>query len=137
MANGVRHRQVLLRYFRGDCVRVLNALSGLGLGIAGGELRDEAVVVCLRLLVEDLGFTVRRLVDEVAVQEPEGSVADLLGFTLDLLAKLLGERGVRVVALAVQQRGITTVAVVAAAAASPAHRPWPTARTHTPLSHCP
>merc|ERR1719408_274923 len=53
-ADRVRHSQVLLRDLLGGLVSFPCALGGLALILAGGELRDVAVVVSLHLLVEDL-----------------------------------------------------------------------------------
>ena len=57
------------------------------------------VVVGLHLLVEDLGLAGARGADEVAVQQAQDRVADLLELVLHLPAVLLGVLGLLLVAL--------------------------------------
>ena len=66
--------------------RLLVGLPGLlcrtALGITVAELRNVAVVVCLHLLVEDLGLAAAGLRDKLAIQEGKDGVADRLKLVL-------------------------------------------------------
>mmetsp|Transcript_10933 Transcript_10933/g.29224 ORF Transcript_10933/g.29224 Transcript_10933/m.29224 type:complete len:224 (+) Transcript_10933:50-721(+) len=83
-ADGVGHCQVFLRHRLRICISCTGALRRLGLGVAIGELGNVAVVVGLHLLVENLRLAAPSRADELAVQEIQDGVADLLELRLHL-----------------------------------------------------
>lgn len=67
--------------------------------VANGELGEVTVVVTLHLVVEDLGLARLGGLDEVLIENLEDIVADLSELGLDLLAVLLDESDLGLVAL--------------------------------------
>lgn len=87
----------------GDLSSSLVGLQGVVGGtlaaVANGELGKVAVVITLHLVVEDLRLTALGGLDEVLVQNLEDIVADLGKLGLDLLAVLLDQSDLGLVAL--------------------------------------
>ena len=67
--------------------------------VANGELSEVTVVVTLHLVVEDLGLARLSGLDEVLIENLEDVIADLGKLGLDLLAVLLDESDLGLVAL--------------------------------------
>merc|ERR1712032_1524286 len=74
-------------------------LRGLALCVTAAELSDVTVVVGLHLLVEDLRLSRGGLRDQIAIQQAEDGVTNLLELAPHLEAILLRKRGLLLVAL--------------------------------------
>lgn len=90
-SNGVGGLEVTLGNFRGSLVGFVGIISGLGVGFSAGVLRDVSVVVTLHLVVEDLGFGVVGLSDELVGDQVKDLVAVFVELSLNLLLVALEE----------------------------------------------
>mmetsp|Transcript_89521 Transcript_89521/g.253312 ORF Transcript_89521/g.253312 Transcript_89521/m.253312 type:complete len:206 (+) Transcript_89521:224-841(+) len=99
-ADRVRHCQVLGGNRLRLLVGTLGVIRSLRLVIATGVFGNVAVVVGLHLLVEDLRLACGCLSDETVVQHGKDLLANVIELTLHLLAILLRELCVLLVALA-------------------------------------
>ena len=81
---GVGGLEILLSLISGSLIGLLGSVSVfLSLG-SGGVFGDVSVVVSLHLVVEDQGLSVGSLGDELAVDEVEDLIAELVEFSLNL-----------------------------------------------------
>lgn len=97
--NGVGRGKVSGGDLGGSLVGLQRVVGSTLAAVANGELGKVAVVVTLHLVVEDLGLAALGRLDKVLVENLEDIVADLGKLGLDLLAVLLDESDLGLVAL--------------------------------------
>lgn len=98
-ADGVGRGEVSLGDLGGSLVGLEGGIGSTLAAVASGELGEVTVVVTLHLVVEDLGLARLGGLDEVLVQDVQDVVADLGELGLDLLAVLLDQGNLALVAL--------------------------------------
>lgn len=98
-ADGVGRGEVSLGDLGGGLVGLQGVVGSTLAAVANGELSQVTVVVTLHLVVEDLGLAGLSGLDEVVVQDLQDVVADLGQLSLDLLAVLLDQGNLALVAL--------------------------------------
>lgn len=98
-ADRVGRGKVGLSNLGGGLVGLQGLVGGTLAAVANGELSQVTVVVTLHLVVKDLGLAGLGGLDEVLVQDLQDVVADLGKLGLDLLAVLLDQGNLALVAL--------------------------------------
>ena len=97
--DGVGRGEVSLGDLSGGLVGLQRVVGGTLAAVANGELGKVTVVVTLHLVVEDLRLAALGGLDEVLIENLEDVIADLGKLGLDLLAVLLNQSDLGLVAL--------------------------------------
>lgn len=97
-ADGVGRGKIGRGDLSGSLVGLQRGIGSALAAVANGELSQVTVVVTLHLVVEDLGLAALSGLDEVLVQNLEDVIADLRQLGLDLLAVLLDQSDLGLVA---------------------------------------